>query len=173
MQHYDDTYIDMTSDWNSKMSLKNTVRKQYQSIVNEAAIVKVRDLKQPKEGWIATVRNALGMSLADLGNRVNKTRSTVSSIERSEKNGRATIQSMNTLAEGMGCKFVYAIIPVDTNIEEVMVKRARNKAKALVTEASTHMALEKQSLSAEAIEGEIKRITGDLLAGINSDFWKD
>jgi predicted DNA-binding mobile mystery protein A len=173
MYHCNNTFSYIVPAWSSKMSLKKTVRKQYQSIVNEAAIAKVEDLKQPAEGWISGVRKALGMSLADLGKRVNKTRSTVSSIERSEKGGRATIQSMNTLAEGMGCKFVYAIIPPDGDIEEVMMAHARKKARALVNQASTHMALEKQSLSAETINDEIERITCDLMESINSDFWKD
>jgi len=155
------------------MGLKKTVQKQYQSIVNDATADKVKSLQLPKEGWVATVRNALGMSLAELGQRVNRTRATVSSIERSEQEGRATIQSMNTLAEAMGCKFVYAIIPNDGSIEDIIEQQARKKAKALVNQASTHMALEKQSLSAEEIFDETERLTCELMENINSDFWKD
>lgn len=155
------------------MGLKKTVLKQYQSIVNKAAIVRLKDLKQPTEGWIVSVRNALGMSAAQLGRRVNRTRANISAAERSEQEERATIQSMKTLAEAMGCKFVYAIIPPDGDIESVIEQQARKKAKALVNKASTHMALEKQSLSKKSANDEIERLTCDLMGNINSDFWKD
>ena len=155
------------------MSLKKTVLKQYQSIVNEAYIAQLKDLKQPQEGWIKSVRNALGMSAAQLGRRVDRTRANISAAERSEQEKRATIQSMKTLAEAMGCKFVYAIIPTDGDIKNVIEQQARKKAKALVNQASTHMALEKQSLSAEMVNDEIESLTCDLMENVNSDFWKD
>jgi len=155
------------------MGLKKTVLKQYQAIVNEAATAPLKDLKQPREGWIASVRNALGMSAAQLGRRVHRTRANISAAERSEQEERATIQSMKTLAEAMGCKFVYAIIPADGDIENVIEQQARKKAKALVARASNHMALEKQSLSVGLVNDEIERLTSDLMGNINADFWKD
>jgi predicted DNA-binding mobile mystery protein A len=155
------------------MGLKRTIRKQYQSIVYRAATAQLKDLKQPAEGWIVSVRNALGMSAAQLARRINRTRANISAAERSEQEGRATIQSMKTLAEAMECKFVYAIIPVDGDIGSVLERQARKKAKALVNKASTHMALEKQGLDEKTIHDEVERITCDLMEDINSDFWND
>lgn len=155
------------------MGIKRIVLKQYQAIVNDAAIARAKDLKQPNEGWIASVRKALGMSAAQLGRRVDRTRANISAAERSEQDERVTIQSMKTLAEAMGCKFVYAFIPKDGDIEDVIEQHARKKAKALVSQASTHMGLEKQSLSAIKTDKEIQRLTTQLMDEINSDFWKD
>ena len=155
------------------MSLKKTVQKQYQAIVSEAAVAKVKDLKQPKEGWVASVRNALGMSLAELGKRVNRTRSTVSSIERSEQDGRATIKSMNTLAKAMGCKFVYAFVPAEGDIEDIIQRQARKKAKAIVGQANMHMAFEQQALNAERTDKEIRRLTREYVDKTSADLWRD
>ena len=154
------------------MNLKKTVKRQYQSIVNEAAVTQLKDLKQPNEGWIASTRNALGMSAAQLGRLINRTRANVSATERSEQNEKITIQSMKTLAEAMGCKFVYAIIHAEGDIKDVIEQQARKKAIAIVNQANTHMALENQSLEAEIVNDEIERLTSDLMENINSDFWK-
>ena len=47
------------------MSIKKVVTKQYQERVNQAA-VQLEGLSVPSEGWLRTVRKALGMSGAQL-----------------------------------------------------------------------------------------------------------
>jgi predicted DNA-binding mobile mystery protein A len=161
------------STYGYTMGLKNTVRKQYQAIINEAAAGSLQNIKPPKEGWIASTRKALGMSAAQLGRMVGRTRANISAAEQSEQEERATLQTIKTMAEAMGCKLVYAIVPAEGSIEDVIEKQARKKARALVKQASTHMALEKQSLGDAKVEEEISRITLDLLNKQPSDFWKD
>ena len=41
----------------------------------------------PHEGWIYSIRNALGMTLRQLGNRLNITAQSAKEIEEREKNG--------------------------------------------------------------------------------------
>jgi predicted DNA-binding mobile mystery protein A len=154
------------------MSLKSTVRKQYQTIINAAAVESVQNIKPPKEGWIASTRKALGMSAAQLGRIVGRTRANISAAERSEQNGRVTLHTMKTMAEAMGCKLVYAIIPPEGSIEDIIKIQARKKARTLVRQASTHMALEKQSLDDKKVEEEISRLALDLLNKWPSDFWE-
>jgi hypothetical protein len=57
----------------------------------------------------------------------------------------ATFKSMRAMAEAMGCRFVYAVVPPDS-IENLILTQARKKATALVGTASKHMALEDQLL---------------------------
>lgn len=155
------------------MSIRNTVRKQYQAIINEAANATVQHFSQPKEGWIVSVRKALGMSVAQLARITGKRRESIYASERSEVDARATLKSMQALAEAMGCKFVYAIVPAESSIADLIQKQARRKAIALVNQASTHMALEKQSLSEGKLEAEIERLTLEIINKNPSDFWND
>ncbi len=155
------------------MSVKTTVQKQYQAKVDQAAAAPVWGLKRPSEGWIASVRKALGISAAQLGRMVGRTRANISAAERSEQNNRATLQTMGTMAEAMGCKFVYAIIPAEGRIDDVLTTQARKKARTLVARASTHMALEKQALSEDQIDDEIEGLARELLRNPPSDFWED
>jgi predicted DNA-binding mobile mystery protein A len=152
------------------MNVKNIAQQQYQRLV-DSAVSRPR-LQTPREGWLRTVRKALGMSGAQLARRMGVTRARIAQAEHAELSGGATLKSMQAAAEAMGCRFVYAIIP-DNSIEDVIAAQARKKAKTLVGTASTHMALESQALPNDKIAQEIERLAGDLAREMPSDFWSD
>jgi predicted DNA-binding mobile mystery protein A len=155
------------------MSVKDLVAHQYRAIVDHAATSIGRLPVPPKQGWLATTRKALGMSAAQLGRRLGVTRARVSQAELAELSGGVTLKSMNAIAEAMGCRFVYAIVPVKGRIEDLIADQAHKKAQALVTKASTHMALEQQSLSPEKNDKEVERIAGELARSMPLNFWTD
>jgi predicted DNA-binding mobile mystery protein A len=152
------------------MSVKNVARQQYQRLANGAA--SHSSLKTPPEGWLRTIRKALGMSGAQLGKRMELTRARIAQAEHSELTGAATLKSMRAAAEAMGCRFVYAIVP-DKRIEDLIMAQARIKAAALVSTANTHMALESQNLPEKKIAAEVERLADDLAREMSPDFWND
>ena len=154
------------------MSVKDIARRQMLSRINKSAMASALHLQVPKEGWIALVRNALGMSGAQLGKRLSLSRGRISQVEKSEVDGRVTLRSMQELAEGLGCRFVYAIIPESGDLGDVVEAQARKKATALVKRAATHMALEKQSLRDEQNKAEIERLTREVIQNPPSNFWE-
>jgi predicted DNA-binding mobile mystery protein A len=152
-----------------QMSVKRTVFQQYQAVANRAAS-HAEAFRTPSEGWLRTVRKALGMSGAQLARRVGVTRARISNVEKDELRGAVTLQSMQTAAEAMGCRFVYAIVPPKT-VEDLITAQARKKAAALVSIASSHMALENQKLPDDKIARQIARLTQDMAHEMPSDFW--
>ena len=153
------------------MSVKHLAIKQYREIVDRAAAAVDKQLSRPSEGWIATTRTALGMSAAQLARRLRVTRARVSQAEHAELSGGVTLKTMQSMAEAMGCRFVYAIVPQDASIENAIKAQAHRKAVALVNKASTHMALERQSLSVVKNKEEIERIASELMHTMPADFW--
>jgi len=153
------------------MSVQKTIKKQYQGIVNRAAS-RLVDFTEPNEGWVVTVRKALGMSGAQLARRLGVSRASVSQTERNELSGSVTIKHMRNAAEALGCRFVYAIIPKE-RIEDVVGDQATRKAKKLVQRVSGHMALESQSLPLEKTQAEIVRLRDELIREMPSDFWEE
>lgn len=151
------------------MSVKETARRQYVRAANKAA-GQVLDIGRPNEGWVTVVRKALAMSGAQLARRMGVSKSAVYQVERLEPEGGVTLRQMEKLAEALGCRFVYAIVP-EGQIDDVITKQARSKAEAMIRRASAHMALEQQSLPAEQINAEIKRQADDLIRTMPSDFW--
>ncbi len=151
--------------------VKQIAREQYKNRVNKVA-AQIYRIELPKEGWLATVRKALGMSAAQLARRLGVTRAQVSKTEKAELSGSVTIKTMQSMAEGMGCRFVYAIVPQKT-VEDILDNRARIKARRIVEAASKQAALEDQALTDQQIEFEIERLQRNMVADMPSDFWND
>lgn len=139
--------------------------------INASALGPAKDLYVPKSGWIATVRKALGMSGAELGRRIDLKRGRISQVEKAESDGGVTLKTMEKMAEGLGCRFVYAIVPEDGSLEDVIKAQARKKAKQTVERAATHMALEQQSLGYEKNLTEIERLADELARTQPPGFW--
>lgn len=156
-----------------RMTMKQTVARQYQAIVDRAAASIGRRPSLPSEGWIATARKALGMSGAQLARRLGVTRARVSQAEQAEPSGGVTLKTMQTIAEALGSRFVYAIVPVEGRAEDAIAAQARKKAQALVGKASVHMALERQSLPEDKNKAEVGRIANELVRTMPADFWAD
>ncbi|KAB1083850.1 mobile mystery protein A [Neorhizobium galegae] len=151
------------------MGVKQTVRRQYQAIVDTAH---ANDIEIPAEGWIRTVRRALGMSGAQLAKKMGVTRSRIAQAEKAELDGGVTLKSMEAIAEAMGCRFVYAFVPPQT-IENVIIAQARKKAQAIVGRAAKHMALEDQTVSHSLTQQEVARLMNELMYQMPSDLWED
>ena len=151
------------------MSVKQVVRQHYQAMVD---LTRGSTIRIPAEGWIRTVRKALGMSGAQLARRMGVTRARIAQAEQAELEGGITLKSMQATAEAMGCRFVYAFVPPDT-IETLIIAQARRKAEAIVATASKHMALEDQTVTGRRTGQEVIRLTNELIHDMPPDFWKD
>ena len=152
------------------MTVKTVVQKQCQRLVDQAAD---RALPmRPPEGWLRTVRKALGMSGSQLAKKMKVTRARIAQAELAERSGAATLKSMQSMAAAMGCRFVYAIVPPE-HVEDLILAQARKKAMALVNTTSKHMALERQVLPTAKIADEIERLTGELAHGRPAALWND
>jgi predicted DNA-binding mobile mystery protein A len=151
------------------MSVKQVVRQHYQAVVDLAQDVTIQ---VPSEGWIRTVRKALGMSGAQLARRMGVTRARIAQAEQAELEGGITLKSMQATAEAMGCRFLYAFVPPDT-IENVILGQARKRAEAIVATAGKHMALEDQTVTGSRTGQEVIRLTNELIHDMPPDFWQD
>lgn len=99
----------------------------------------------PKQGWIKSIRESLGMSANDLGARLGITRQSVLTLEISESKGRAGMDSLKRAAEAMDCSFVYAFIP-NSSLEEFVSKQIEKVVAEKIKKVSHTMKLEGQSV---------------------------
>lgn len=154
------------------MSFNRIVLKQYQEKVNQAIQQFGGALRPAPEGWLRTVRTALGLSGPQLAKRLGVSKAQVSKTEKGEIVGSVTLRTMQNTAEAMNCRFVYAVIP-EAEVEEVIRDQAIKKAKARVKAASTQMALEAQALDRSKLNVEIERIAAEIIDKMPSDLWND
>ncbi len=154
------------------MGIETVVLKQYQNKVNQT-LKRFEGYAMPlSEGWLKTVRKALGMSGSQLAIRLGVTKGRVSQAESAELSGSATLKSMQNMAKAMECRFVYAVIP-EKEIERVIRDRAVLKAKEQIKAASTQMALEAQSLNDEQLAFDVDRLASEIIEKMPSDLWND
>ncbi|MHB1217018.1 MAG: mobile mystery protein A [Alphaproteobacteria bacterium] len=81
----------------------------------------------PERGWLRAIRDALGMTAAQLGGRLGITPASVFEMERREADGSITLKTLEKAAQALNCTLVYALIP-DESLETAVHRRARKVA---------------------------------------------
>jgi predicted DNA-binding mobile mystery protein A len=99
--------------------------------------------QRPSRGWIRAIREALGMTTAELGQRMGLTQSRVSQIERSEELGSIRLDTLERAAQALNCQIRYVFVPNEP-LEEMVQRQARLRAQAEVDAVTHTMALEDQ-----------------------------
>ncbi|AYG67585.1 MULTISPECIES: mobile mystery protein A [unclassified Rhizobium] len=150
------------------MNIKKTVAKQYIRLVDMAVNQPLSDV--PSEGWITTVRKALGMSVQQLADRLAVSRGSIYQAEQNERSKAISIGQMEKLAEAMGGRFVYGIVP-NGSVEVMIMDQARMKARSVIHRTNAHMALEKQALQPDALNEEIESLAREIAEKRPSDLW--
>ena len=125
----------------------------------------------PSTGWIKAIRTSLGMSMQQLGNKLNISKQGVLDIERREKEGSISIKSLREVALDMDMKLVYGFIPLDGTLDALIEKKAKELAKQIVMRTAHTMQLEDQANSNERIEAAIRERTAAIQNEMPKILW--
>jgi predicted DNA-binding mobile mystery protein A len=99
---------------------------------------------RPTGGWLASVREALGLTLEQVAQRLGTGRPNVLRFERYEASERITLRNLRRVAEAMDCQLVYALTPKSGSFVELSEKPVRDRALRDVESVVHTMALEDQ-----------------------------
>jgi mobile mystery protein A len=132
---------------------------------------KVDGLVVPSMGWIYSIRQALGMSLRQLGNKLNITPQSVKEIEEREKNGTVSLKVLKQFGQALNLKLVYGFLPINGSLEEIIERRAYELAKEIVNRTSISMRLEDQENNPKRIQKAIKEKTEELKSEMPKYLW--
>jgi predicted DNA-binding mobile mystery protein A len=128
------------------------------------------ELRAPPAGWIKAIRQALGMTTAQLGRRIGVSQPRVVELEQAEADRSVTLKSLERAADALGCRVVYALVPnepLDTRVQ----RQAEAVAHQHMAAAGHSMRLEDQG-TAPAVEArEITRLAAELLARRPARLW--
>lgn len=116
----------------------------------------LKQVVMPPTGWIRAIRTALGMSMQQLGNKLNVSRQGVLDMEKREKEGSITIKALREIARAMDMQLVYGFVPNDGSLDALIEKRATELATQIVMRTANTMNLEDQANSKKRIEAAIK-----------------
>jgi predicted DNA-binding mobile mystery protein A len=115
----------------------------------------------PHRGWVRALREALGMSSADLASRLGVSRQAILQMERSEADGSIRLETLRRAAEAMDCRLVYALVPNEP-LEETIDRRARMLAVEELSHARNTMALEDQAVETGDDEWLVDELADEL-----------
>jgi predicted DNA-binding mobile mystery protein A len=132
---------------------------------------KLDDMSIPPSGWIYAIRQALGMSLRQLGERMEMTPQSVKENETREKNGTISLNVLRQFGKSLDMKLVYGFIPKDNSLEKLIEKRATEIAKEIVSRTSVSMKLEDQENSPKRIKKAIIEKTNEIKTEMPRYLW--
>lgn len=141
----------------------------------EEAVRPFRDLittNPPRRGWVKAIQEALGMTNVQLAKRLKlKAPQTIEDMQTYEARGTIKLNTLRKLAEALGCRVVYAVVPLKP-LDEIRRTRAIEVAKQQLRHVFHSMNLENQGISSIEEEKETERLADELLAGNPKKLWE-
>lgn len=131
-----------------------------------------KQLARPKEGWIRTIRKALGMTGEQLAKRLGVGRSRILRIELDEQKDALTLRTLRETAEALNCELVYAIMP-KKSLQSILHTQATKKAKDSLRRVSHSMKLEDQGVDQNLQQELEKELIESLLNGPLRHLWEE
>jgi predicted DNA-binding mobile mystery protein A len=153
------------------MSVTRAKQRQAQERINQAASL-AKSLAKPIGGWIATFQQAIGMNAPTLAERLGISRNNIYAAIQNEQAGTISVNQLEKIAEAMGARLVYAIIPREGLVEEVVLAQARAKARRIILRTRAHMALEEQTEGLRSESEMIEELAADIIREGRRDFWQ-
>lgn len=111
----------------------------------------------PVRGWIKAIREALGMSTAQLAKRLGIKQPSLVELEKSEAKGTIELATLRRVAEALDCTLVYALVP-NKPLESTIRERARAFAQKRRGPVEHTMMLEDQKVPAKNVEARLEEI---------------
>jgi len=114
---------------------------------------------RPSGGWIASVREALGLSQRQVGKKMRASGQAIQQFEKAEAEDRITLRAIRRVAGTMGCDLVYVLVPKSGSFAELAEQPTRERATRDVKSVIHTMALENQKPenANQLIEDEAQR----------------
>ncbi len=123
-----------------------TARRHLDSRLSSTAVL---SLQRPPQGWIKAVREALGMTTAQLARRLGVSQPAVVLLEQSEALGHMKLETLARAAAALDCRLVYALVPNEP-LEQRVQSRRREIAEQQLEAVEHSMALENQSVEGQS-----------------------
>jgi predicted DNA-binding mobile mystery protein A len=117
---------------------------------------------RPPYGWIRTIRDALGMSTAELAWRMGVSDRRVRQIELAELDGSVGMATLQRAAASLNCTLCYVLIPNDP-LHVMVYRQALEKASEAVALGRADLTGEDGSWLSEMIAEQVEAVADQLV----------
>jgi predicted DNA-binding mobile mystery protein A len=132
---------------------------------------KVENMVIPSSGWVYAIRQALKMSMRQLGNKMGITPQSVKEIEEREQNETISIKVLRQFGKSLDLKLIYGFIPQSGKLEDIIEKRAYELAIEIVKRTSISMKLEDQENNPARIQKAITEKANEIKIEMPKYLW--
>lgn len=132
---------------------------------------KASEVTPPPSGWFKAIRVSLGMSLRQLADKLSITQQSVREIETREKEGSITLKSLKEAANAMDMQLVYALVPKEGTLDNLIDRKATELAIQIVSRTSNNMKLEDQENTKQRLKKAIEERTAIIKNEMPKALW--
>ncbi|MFT4605359.1 MAG: putative DNA-binding mobile mystery protein A [Rhodothermales bacterium] len=130
----------------------------------------LRSRPAPNDGWLRTIRDALGMSVRQLATRTGLSKTSVNNAEHTEDRRAIRLETLSRIADGLDCDLVYAIVPRHS-LRHTLESQAERIAMDLVGRVSESMELEEQGVPSDESRRQLETLMAEILRDRSRNFW--
>ncbi len=124
---------------------------------------------RPSGGWIRAVRISLGMSVRQMAERIGITQQSASRLEKNEAGDAITLRSLRKAAEALDCRLVYALVPNEGGLQDIVRRQVLKKAADIVGPVDHSMMLEAQDVDDR--REKIAQVADELARNPGAGLW--
>jgi predicted DNA-binding mobile mystery protein A len=132
--------------------------------------VLLREVENPREGWIKEIRKALMMTYSQLGKKLSVTPAAIQRFEKNEMEGSINLNSLNKIATALNCKLIYAIVP-NESLEKTIDSQIDKVVRQVVSKIDHSMSLEKQNINKIYLKEQINALKRNLKNNLSNKLW--
>jgi predicted DNA-binding mobile mystery protein A len=135
-------------------------------------LMNVDGFARPPRGWVRAIREALGITTAQLAARLSIAQPSAVGLEKAEASKAITLETLERAARALDCTLVYALVPRKP-LETLVQERACEAAGERLRTVSHSMALEDQRVGEEDERAQLERLAQKLIDGPGSALWDE
>lgn len=132
----------------------------------------MEEFSRPPRGWVRAIREALGMTTAQLARRMGVSQPRIATLEQAEARGAITLETLENAARALDCRLVYALVPREP-LDVLVEERARRLAQKRIEAISHSMALEAQQVDLADESAQRERLVRQLVEKAGSELWEE
>ncbi len=124
----------------------------------------------PTQGWVRTIRQAIGMTSTQLASRLGVTRQAIAELEKREAEGSVTLAALEKAAAALNCDVVYALVPRQ-ELSVTIREQARKRAEETLGKVAHTMRLESQDVEPDELRRQVEDVASDWTSDWSRSIW--
>lgn len=128
--------------------------------------------QRPRSGWVAAIRESLGMNRTQLAKRMGIARPGINRLEADETRGAVTLARLQRVADALDCDLQYVLVP-RRPLVEIVARQALLRAEQKLGRVNESQALEASAMAQDSFSGAVRDLAKEMEVQRPADLWNE